>query len=220
VGGGAAGGAQAAPPGLSGLARPIKALTAVPDGGMIWPDAPRGAAGGRTMALDLARLDLRDALDLSIHMEEEARQRYEEFAKLVGGRYPGDAAETFKQMASYEALHGSQLAARRKELFKDQPSRMSLDMLDDLEAPDRGAPRVFMSPRQALEVALAAEQKAFAFFDSALKHVKDQSVQTLFRELRDEEQEHQQILSSKLKKLPKGPDLTEEEADAPGSDGG
>jgi rubrerythrin len=172
------------------------------------------------MALDLTTLELRDALDLAILIEEEARQRYTEFSKQVGGRYPGDAAEMFAQMASYEALHGAQLQARRRSLFHDQPGRMTLDMLDDVEAPDRGAPRVFMSARQALEVAVEAERKAFLFFDQAQKQVKDPGVKALFLELRDEERSHEKMLLDKLKGLPKGPDLTEEEADAPGSDGG
>jgi rubrerythrin len=172
------------------------------------------------MALDMARLDLRDALDLAILMEEEARQRYTEFSSLVGGRYPGDAAEVFALMASYEALHGAQLTSRRRSLFQDQPSRMRIEMLDDVEAPDRGEPRVFMSPRQALEVALAAEQKAWRFFDEALPRVSDQAVRALFEELRSEEKGHEKLLAAKLKGLPEGPDLTEEEADPPGSDGG
>ena len=93
------------------------------------------------MALDFARMNLKDALDLAILMEDEARVRYDEFTQLVGGRYPGDAADVFKLMASYEAKHGDQLRARRRSLFHDAPSRMSLDMLDDAEAPDRGTPR-------------------------------------------------------------------------------
>jgi len=172
------------------------------------------------MAIDYARLDLRDALDLAILMEEEARQRYEEFTKLVGGRYPGDAADVFKLMASYEAKHGEQLRARRRSLFHDAPSRMSMDMLDDAEAPDRGQPRVFMSARDAMEVAMASEQKAWDFFDAALREVKDSGVRSLFEELRAEEAEHKKLLASRLKGLPKGPDLTEDEADQPGSDGG
>jgi len=172
------------------------------------------------MALDFTKMDLRDALDLAILMEEEARQRYDEFAKLVGGRYPGDAADVFKLMASYEAKHGEQLRARRRSLFQDTPSRMRIEMLDDAEAPDRGQPRVFMSARDAMEVAMASEQKAWDFFDGALRQVKDSGVRSLFEELRAEEAEHKKLLSARLKGLPKGPDLTDDEADQPGSDGG
>ena len=172
------------------------------------------------MAIDFARMDLKDALDLAILMEQEARGRYDEFTRLVGGRYPGDAADVFKLMASYEAKHEEQLKARRRSLFHDAPSRMSIDMLDDAEAPDRGAPRVFMSARDAVEVAMASERKAWEFFDGALRQVQDAGVRSLFEELRAEEAEHEKLLAGRLKGLPKGPDLTEADADQPGSDGG
>ena len=170
------------------------------------------------MALDFSRLDLRDALDLAILVEDEAQARYRRFSTLVGGRYPGGADDVFLQMAGFEERHGDELRARRRDLFKDAPARVSLDQLDDAEAPDRGAPRVFMSARDAVEVALAAEQKAWDFYDGALSRVRDPAVRTLFQALRDEEVQHQQILRRRLEGLPAGPDLTEEEADPPGSD--
>lgn len=171
-------------------------------------------------ALDFRTLTLQDALDLAIAMEEEAYARYEEFTNVVGGRYPGDAADMFRAMAGYEAKHGADLAARRKELFGDAPRRVTTDLLDDAEAPDRGQPRVFMSARQAMEVALASEQKAYDFFDGALREVSDPRVRQLFEELRGEEARHAAMVRERLEKLPPGPDLTDEEADAPGSDPG
>jgi rubrerythrin len=93
-------------------------------------------------------------------------------------------------------------------------------MIFEVEAPDMGAPRVFMSPRQAMEVALASEQKARAFFVEALTVVTDREVRSLFQELRDEEEQHEQFVRARLARLPSGPDVEEEEADDPGSDPG
>ncbi|MFL5302533.1 MAG: ferritin-like domain-containing protein [Anaeromyxobacteraceae bacterium] len=170
--------------------------------------------------INLASLSLQDALDLAILMEDEARERYEEFTRIVGGRYKGDAADMFRTMAGNEAKHGQQLAERRRSLFGEAPRRLTRDMIDDVEAPDRGKPRVFMSARQAMEVALASEEKAHDFFVSALRHVSDPSVKTLFEELRGEELKHQKLVKERLDKLPKGPDVEEDEADGPGSDPG
>jgi len=170
--------------------------------------------------IDFAKLSLKDALDLAILIEEEAKGRYEEFTKIVGGRYPGDAADVFRNMASYEARHGSALRERRQKLFGNAPSAMTLDALDDVEAPDRGKPRVFMSARQAMEVALKSEVKAWDYFDDALKFVKDPEVKKLFEELRGEERQHQDYIKKSLAGLPTGPDVEEDEADAPGSDAG
>jgi rubrerythrin len=170
--------------------------------------------------IDFAKLTLKDALDLAVLIEEEARVRYEEFARLVGGRYKGDADEVFKNMAVYEGKHRDELKARRQTLFGNAPVTVSMDGLDDVEAPDRGQPRVFMSPRQAMEVALVSEEKAWSYFDEALKHIKDADVRKLFEELRAEEKQHQEYVKKAMATLPPGPDVEEDEADAPGSDGG
>ena len=172
------------------------------------------------MAIDFEKLDLRDALDLAILIEVEAKERYEEFTKLVGGRYPGDAGDVFRLMAGYEAKHHAQLLAQRKKLFGRQKVRVSREMIDDIEAPDRGKPRVFMSARQAMEVALESEEKAHDFFAGALKQVKDAKVKKLFTTLKKEEVKHKKLLATRLKKLPPGPDLEDSEADEPGSDAG
>ncbi|HVP65955.1 MAG TPA: ferritin family protein [Anaeromyxobacteraceae bacterium] len=170
--------------------------------------------------IDFAKLSLKDALDLAILIEDEAKERYEEFTKVVGGRYKGDAADVFRTMVGYEARHGAALAERRKKIFGNAPSAVSADALDDAEAPDRGAPRVYMSARQAMEVALKSEEKAFDYFDSALKFVKDPDVKKLFEELRAEEVQHQEYIKKALASLPPGPDVEEADADEPGSDAG
>jgi len=172
------------------------------------------------MPVDFRTLTLQDALDLALSIEEEAKERYEQFAKITGGRYEGDAADMFRQMAGYEAKHWAELDRKRREMFGDAPRRITPDQLDDAEAPDRGQPRTFMSARQALDVALRAEMKAYDFFDEALKEVKDPAVRSLFEELREEEKQHVKLVGARLTKLPPGPDVEEGEADEPGSDAG
>jgi len=170
--------------------------------------------------LDFATLNLQDALDLAILIEEEARERYLEFEKQVGGRYKGDAADVFKMMSESEAKHHTALVAQRRRLFKAAPRRVDRSWFEDVEAPDRGKPRVFMGPRQALEVALEAEEKAHDFFADALRRVKDPEVRKLFEELKAEEKQHQAYVKKAMKAVPPGPDVEDADADEPGSDGG
>jgi erythrin-vacuolar iron transport family protein len=171
-------------------------------------------------AIDFRKLSLQDALDLAILIEEEAKDRYQEFTRIVGGRYAGDASDMFRMMAEAERKHGADLAARRRDLFGEAPRRVTRDALDDVEAPDRGKPRVFMSAREAMEVALSSEEKAYDFFDGALPSVADPQVRALFEELRGEELRHQALVRERLEQLPPGPDVDEEDADLPGSDPG
>jgi rubrerythrin len=173
------------------------------------------------MTIDFRTLSLQDALDLAISIEDEAKERYDDFVQQVGtARYDGDAADMFKLMAGYEAKHRDELASRRHALFGDAPRHVTKALLDDVEAPDRGTPRPFMSGRQAMEIALASEEKAFDFFSGALRSVTDPRVKDLFMVLRDEEEQHIRLVKSRLERLPPGPSVEEDEADAPGSDPG
>ena len=98
------------------------------------------------------------------------------------------------------------------------PRTVTREMLYQVEAPDLGSPRVFMSARQALEVAAASERKAREFFEEALRHARDPEVRSLLAELRDEEVQHEALVRARLEQLPEGPDLEDDEADEPGSD--
>lgn len=170
--------------------------------------------------IDFRSLTLQDALDLAVLIEAEAQERYEKFSKIVGGRYPGDASDMFTMMAGNEAKHRAELLERRRRLFGDAPSRVSASQIEDVEAPDRGAPRVFMSARQAMEVALASEVKAYEYFTNALPHVAEPEVKALFQELQGEELKHQALVKARIAQLPPGPDVEDEDADEPGSDPG
>lgn len=161
--------------------------------------------------LDLSELSLMDALDLSILIEEEARVRYTMFAKQLGRTGSGhDAGSFFAFMAENEVKHGSELVARRKKLFGETPMKLKLTDIYDVEAPEMGAPRLGMSVIQAFEMGLAAEKKAYDFFDSALPGVTDPEVKALFTELRDEEAEHLNMLKAEMAKLPPSASVSSE----------
>jgi rubrerythrin len=156
--------------------------------------------------LDFSTLDLVDALDLAIMIEIEAWERYKVFAEQIGHRFSGDAASIFESMAKNEEKHGRQLHERRKEMFGDTPLRVSRSAVFDVEAPDVGSPRWNMSPLKAFQLALASEEKAFWFYDEALKHVTEPAVRELFSELRDEETLHVRMVKDAIEALPPGSD--------------
>jgi len=170
-----------------------------------------------TKKLDFSKLNLQDALDLAILIEEEAEERYREFAEMLGGRYEGDAADVFRKMEQAEAKHGRELGAKRQQLFKNAGCRVDRSMIWDVEAPDYASPRSFMSPRQAARLALSSEVKAYEFFDGALKFVKDPEVKALFEELRGEEVDHQKMIQALIDRLPpgEGPDKDDDDVDEP-----
>lgn len=151
---------------------------------------------------DFATLSIKDALDLAILVEEEARDRYKELADNLEVHDTGDAAKFFRFMVECEAKHGEELMQKRQELFKSEATSVDRSMLWEVEAPGYEVARTFMTLHDALEVAMAAETKAFEFFDAALAEVKDSEVRELFTELRQEEVEHMAMVREQMKNVP------------------
>ena len=169
-----------------------------------------------TKGIDFSRLSLKDALDLAVLIEEEAKERYEEFAEQMEVHHTPEAARFFRFMSGNEEKHRAELAARRKSLFGSAPSTVSRNMLFDVEAPEYDEARAFMTARAALQSAMRSEQKAHAFFVGALPAIRDRDVRALFDELREEEIEHQHLVQVELDKLPPDPRLgTADFADEP-----
>ena len=166
--------------------------------------------------IDFAGLTLQDALDLGILIEEDARERYSEFVEQLEEHATRGPAAFFQTMVVNETKHRDWLTERRRQLFGAAPSRMNAAMLYEIEAPEYRDAQVFMTVRQALDVAMKAEIRAFNFFADALKHTRDPKVVELFAELRDEEAEHQQMVQYQIDRLPtrSEPD-TEGQADEP-----
>jgi len=167
-----------------------------------------------THLIDFATLSMQDALDLATLIVDEARERYEEFSLQMTAHDTLAAAGFFLFMAKNEAKHGEVLRERRLKLFGDTPARVSRAQLFGVEAPDYDDARAFMTARQALEVALRAEQRAFTFFDEALRAVHGE-VRALFQELRDEELEHIDLVRRELAQLPEHEDRGEAFVDDP-----
>jgi erythrin-vacuolar iron transport family protein len=151
---------------------------------------------------DFSKLTLKDALDLAVLIEEEAKGRYIEMAEQMRLHHTPEAAFFFNFMAENEEKHRAELAIRRVQLFGDAPPRVTPAMLFDVEAPEYDEVRAFMSAREALRVAFGAEKKAYAFFAEALPRILHPSVKVLFAELRDEEVHHQNLVLAQLEKTP------------------
>ena len=154
------------------------------------------------LGIDFTALTLKDALDLAILIEEEAKERYEDLTAQMELHHTPEAARFFRFMAANEEKHYAELSTRRKELFGSEPARVNRGMLFEVEAPEFDEVRVFMSAREALQVAFRAEKKAWTFFVEATPRVADLRVQALFAELREEEVRHQRLVLAELEKTP------------------
>lgn len=158
-----------------------------------------------TRRIDFEGLSLKDALDLAALVEQEARERYQEFAEQMRLHHNPEAAAFFEKMGRIEGKHEESLAAQRRALFGDDPRAVTREMIFDIEAPEYDEARATMTVTEALGAALRSEEKAFAFFDAALEKVRDPSVRALFEELRADETEHQRLVRAEIARQPPEP---------------
>lgn len=152
--------------------------------------------------LDFSTLSLQDALDIAILIEVEAGERYEELAGQLETHRTTEAAEFFRAMVTEEAKHGDELRSQRRKLFGDAPPRIDASSVPEIEAPDYDEARAFMTPRDALQVALKCEERARDFYADALEYVTEQAVKALLTQLHNEEISHVAHVLRILKTLP------------------
>lgn len=168
-----------------------------------------------TKGIDFSSLSLMDALDLAVLIEEEARDRYLEFAEQMEAFHTPAAGAFFRKMVKVEEMHRAELATRRTSMFGDAPMKVTPNMIFDIEAPEYDQVRASMTPFQALQAAMVSETKAHDFFAQAISQLKDPEVKKLFEELRDEETEHQGWVKREMALKPDVKDIPGDVEDEP-----
>ena len=168
---------------------------------------------GQTRAIDFGTLTLRDAMDLAVLVEEEAKDRYGELVDQMKLHHNAEAEQFFRSMLHIEDGHERKLAERRKQLFGDAPRTVRLEMLFDVEAPEYDEARATMTVRQAFEMALQAETKSGEFYEGVAAATKDAEARALFEELRQHEKEHCALVEKAIAKLPPEAALRAEDVD-------
>jgi rubrerythrin len=157
--------------------------------------------------IDFNQISLRDTLDLAIFVEEEAKERYDEFAAQMKAHHSEEVAKFFVFMSGNEVKHAERLSEKRRSLFGDEPRTFDPSVLFDVEAPEYSKVRAFMPVQEALEVALQSEIKAYDFYNDALPSITDPGVRDMFGELRDQEAKHQELIRETMAKVPENDDF-------------
>jgi len=148
-----------------------------------------------------------DTLTLYAHamaIEREAVERYSEFAERMDDLGNESAAEIFATLARLEVEHLGELVARTAgaNLPKLEPQQYA--WLDNV-APETAARELvfrLMTPRHALELALAGEKRAVAFFEGVMLTTEDPMLRALARELAADEADHILMLEKLLERTP------------------
>lgn len=146
---------------------------------------------------DFSMLDAMDVLDLACYIEREAAENYGQLASWAEKNSP-DATEFFERMARLESQHDSQIEQRRRVLFGDHPSRYIDSAPWEVEVPDYEKVGASFTLEQAYALALAAEERAEAYFRQAMDYISDPQTIRILEGLAQEELEHQRLLKNEI----------------------
>jgi rubrerythrin len=138
----------------------------------------------------------------ALAIEREAADRYVEFAEWFGTRND-EIATLCRRLATLEQEHFNDLAEACARLELPEIADGDYHWLEkgSPEAPARELFYRLATPRQLLEVALAAEKRAHGYFVWAARTARDRPIRELASVMAAEEHEHIAWVKDALKKL-------------------
>jgi len=166
------------------------------------PATPKTAPAERAV---VAPRTLVEFMAQAWEMEVEAAQRYSDFADAMEMHNNREVAAMFRTMASYETKHADEIMATMG--WSEAPPVTARDgAWPGYEGPETtpgDEVHYLMQPWHALQLALAAEERAERFFAELARIAKDKAVRDAARELQAEEKEHVALVRAWMKKVPK-----------------
>lgn len=166
------------------------------------PAAPKGAPAEAAV---VAPRTLVEFMAQAWEMEIEAAQRYSDFADAMEIHNNREVAAMFRTMAGYETKHADEIMATMG--WSEAPPVTARDgTWPGYEGPETSPGdevHYLMQPWHALQLALAAEERAERFFAELARIAKNKAVRDAAHALRAEEQEHVALVRAWMKKVPK-----------------
>jgi rubrerythrin len=153
----------------------------------------------------------------ALRIEEDAEERYLALAEQMETHHNTETARLFRWFASHEAEHAREIRERMAcmPLPDIKPWDFKWEGAESPEAVDFGAVRYTISVREALELALGAEERALAFFGRIAELARDPEMRRWAAEFAEEEAEHVRLVKAELAKLGDGPPPPPEDPDPP-----
>ena len=146
-----------------------------------------------------------ELMQQALAIEREAVARYHELADMMATHNNREVAELFARMAEIESRHVQQILAEMGWAEDTIAPRFG-GLWTSPEAPETvpiEEMHYLMHPWHALQLALAAEQRAEVFFAELARNADSDTVRRAAEQMRDEEAEHVELVRQWLAKVPK-----------------
>jgi rubrerythrin len=162
------------------------------------------ASEKRDETAEAAPQTLPEFMAQALMMEREAVDRYTEFADALETHNNKEVAALFRTMAGYEAKHAERIMAEMGWTEAPVVKRHALfgPGLEGAETAPFDEVHYLMQPWHALQLALAAERRAEAFFAVLARMATNEPVRQAALELQAEEAEHVALVQEWIAKVP------------------
>ncbi|WP_454019692.1 ferritin family protein [Azospirillum sp. Marseille-Q6669] len=146
---------------------------------------------------------LDDLLGIALALEQEAVRRYTQLAALMDRRGETDTATTFRALIAEEQDHVQAVDGWARSLGRPTPDAPAFlwRLPPELAASwEELTERTWLTPYQALSLAVVNEQRAFAFYSYIAANAPDDAVRTHAESLAREELRHAALLRRERRK--------------------
>jgi rubrerythrin len=165
-----------------------------------------------------AIFSLPDLLAIAYRIEADAVERYTLLADQMETHNNPELMKVFRDLARAEGIHAEEIHRLAGDIDltgRANALRSSWPEGESPEEVDLGAAHYLMTPWHALQLSLAGEKRALAFFTSIVETAKDAKVKEMAAEFVEEEAEHVNLVYRLLRKYPKPAESWARDRDPP-----
>jgi len=160
---------------------------------------------------------LADLFAVAYQIEAEAVERYDLLADQMVTHNNPELVAVFRDLSRAEAIHRDEIRRQAGDIdVIAHAQRMAKwQRGESPEAANLDEAHYLMTPWHALQLALAAEHRALAFFKSVTETTKDSAIKRLAEEFVEEEAEHVNLVHRLMRKYPRPTGDWSDDPDSP-----
>jgi rubrerythrin len=160
---------------------------------------------------------LNDLLAVAYQIEIDAVERYNLLADQMETHNNPELVRVFRDLARAEGIHGEEIRRLAGD-FDVAAHARKIARFGRADSPEEAAlsdAHYLMTPWHALQLSLAGEKRALAYFTSIVGTAKDAKVKAMAAELVEEEAEHVNLVYRLLRRYPAPTESWAEDMDPP-----
>jgi len=160
---------------------------------------------------------LNDLLAVAYQIEINAVERYNLLADQMETHNNPELLKVFRDLARAEGIHGEEIRRLAGDFDVVGHAReiARFGRAESPEEADLGGAHYMMTPWHALQLSLAGEKRALAYFTSIVETAKDPKVKAMAAELVEEEAEHVNLVHRLLRRYPAPSESWADDMDPP-----